>query len=139
MGFDFSFAVDREGRGGGLAILWRQVVNCQLMNYSANYINMEMVHATKGKWRLTCFYGLPDRSRRREFWAMIRNLASMLNLPWCIIDDCNDMLLAEDKKGRVPYPNWLLNGFREVVNDSNLVDLPLEGYPYTWSRESGLC
>lgn len=44
------------------------------------------------------------------------------------------MLLVEDKKGRVPHPNWLLNGFREVVNDCNLIDLPLEGYQFTWAR-----
>ncbi|XVF82208.1 hypothetical protein PTKIN_Ptkin16aG0026600 [Pterospermum kingtungense] len=41
------------------------------------------------------------------------------------------------KKGCVPHPDWLLQGFRSVVFDCELHDLPLQGYPYTWSRSKG--
>lgn len=41
------------------------------------------------------------------------------------------------KKGVHDQPNWLINGFREAVRDCELIDLPLEGYPYTWSKRMG--
>lgn len=63
-------------------------------------------------------------------WEVIHSLDSMSSSPWCIIGDFNDMLDSSDKKGRVDLPNWLLNGFREVVHDYSLFDLPLEGYQY---------
>lgn len=44
------------------------------------------------------------------------------------------MLTSKDKSSRVEQPSWLIRGFREVVLDCNLSDLPLIGYPYTWEK-----
>lgn len=33
--------------------------------------------------------------------------------------------------------NWLFRGFRDVVVDCGLHDLPLQGYPFTWARSKG--
>lgn len=51
-----------------------------------------------------------------------------------ILGDFNDLLNVEDKIGRVDHPQWLFDGFRSAVGDCNLVDLHLEGYPFTWWR-----
>ncbi|XP_073025278.1 uncharacterized protein [Primulina eburnea] len=51
--------------------------------------------------------------------------------------DFNDILSPEDKKGRVDHPQWLINGFREVTLACGLIDVPLIGYPFTWSRSRG--
>jgi chemotaxis protein histidine kinase CheA len=61
----------------------------------------------------------------------------MSNLPWCVIGDFNDLLSQEDKKGRLPHPNWLCSGFRSAVNDCDLTDIHLEGYPFTWIKSEG--
>jgi len=57
--------------------------------------------------------------------------------PWCIIDDFNDLLTSDDKRGGSERPTWLYNGFRSAVNDCNLHDLPLGGYPFTWFKSLG--
>jgi hypothetical protein len=44
------------------------------------------------------------------------------------------MLSADDKRGGNDQPPWLLRGFREAVHDSGLIDLPMEGYPFTWTK-----
>lgn len=93
------------------------------MNYSLNYINMEVGDNSKGNWRLTGFYGIPDRSKRKDSWNLLRNLAGMSQLPWCIIGDFNNILSADEKRGNVEHPQWLLNGFRNVVIDCNLVNI----------------
>lgn len=41
------------------------------------------------------------------------------------------------KKGNNDHPSWLLIGFRDVVRDYELIDLPLEGYQFTWGRSEG--
>lgn len=48
LGFDFCFAVDREGRSGGVAVLWNREVECNILNYSLHYINLEVVDHLKG-------------------------------------------------------------------------------------------
>lgn len=98
MEFNFSFAVDRVGHSGGIAVLWGHQAHRQVLNYSRNYINLEISDATRNQWRITGFYGYPNKSRRRASWDMIRNLSNLSPLPWCIIGDFNDMLSSEDKR-----------------------------------------
>ncbi|XP_074346132.1 uncharacterized protein LOC141684893 [Apium graveolens] len=41
-----------------------------------------------------------------------------------------------DKKGGRLYPSQLIQGFRDVIEDCNLSDMDLIGYPFTWERGS---
>lgn len=64
-------------------------------------------------------------------------MASGNNLPWVIIGDMNNVLSQDDKRGGRPYPQWLIQGFVEVVNECWLVDMSLIGYPFTWEKGYG--
>lgn len=87
-----------------------------------------------GNWRLTGYYGIPDRLHRQSSWNLLRHLASVDNLPWVCIGDYNDLLSEQDKKGRVEHPQWLYSGFREAIFYCNLTDISLSGYSFTWFR-----
>ena len=50
----------------------------------------------------------------------------------------NDLLKESDKRGNVEHPTWLFRGSREVVIDCGLMDIPIEGYPFTWERGQGM-
>lgn len=125
------------GRGGGVAVLWKDSFNCRITSYSSNYIDMEVIDDSKGVWRLTGFYGYPERERRCDSWRLLQHLSSLSPIPWCIIGDFNDLLSADDKCGQIEHPPWLLDGFRNVVSECQLIDFKLEGYPYTWNSQRG--
>ncbi|GAU14523.1 hypothetical protein TSUD_250650 [Trifolium subterraneum] len=135
--FNSCLSVDVEGRSGGLSVMWRDTINCRVMNYSRNFINLIVEEKEQEEWRLTCYYGYPERGRRKQAWDLLRQLRDMSDLPWCIVGDFNDLLSQEDKKGTNPHPNWLCNGFRSAVSDCDLTDIHLEGYPYTWIKSAG--
>lgn len=59
-GFSSSYVVDRVGRGGGLAILWKQYVDCSVTKSSLNHIDVYISENNGQVWRLTCFYGFPE-------------------------------------------------------------------------------
>ena len=125
--FDKAFSVDGLGRGGGLAMLWR-MDGVSVMGYSPNHIDLLVVQEVgRPSWRFTGYYGFPKRHRRAEAWEFIRSLNSQCHMSWCIADDFNDMLSLEDKKGRIPHPDWLINGFKEAIDDCNLHEIPLYG------------
>ncbi|XP_024640472.1 uncharacterized protein [Medicago truncatula] len=136
LGYDSCFAPDRVGRGGGVALFWRNTINCSIVNYSSNHISAK-IEESNGHWIFTGFYGYPEASRRRDSWNFLRRLASNINLPWCLMGDFNDILHADEKKGRATRPNWLIRGFRQAVQDANLVDVHMEGYPFTWFKSLG--
>lgn len=105
-----------------------------IKSYSRNHIDIIVQYTRLGDWRLTGFYGHPKVTRRRTSWNLIRNLFENSNLPWCILGDFNDILAAEEKKGRVERQNWLISGFRQAIQDVGLVDVPTEGYFFTWFK-----
>ncbi|CAN0827212.1 hypothetical protein LINGRAHAP2_LOCUS917 [Linum grandiflorum] len=123
--FEGCLVVDNIGHSGGLAVLWKDKVKVTLKFFHRHFIDMEVEDASSVSFRLTGFYGLPERARRRESWELIRMLAGMSTEPWCLVGDFNDLLTD------------LVGGFQEVVIDRGLIDMPLFGYPYTWSRAKG--
>lgn len=57
--FDACFIVDKQGRSGGLAILWRKGHMCEVQNYSMNFINVVAKDVEQQPCRLTGYYGKP--------------------------------------------------------------------------------
>lgn len=100
-------------------------------------MDIEIEDYSKGEWRLMAFYGHPERCKRRDSWNLLRRLHSQSSLPWCCIGDFNDLLGNHEKKEKNDHPIWCIRGFREVVSDCGLHDLPLEGYPFTWEKSKG--
>lgn len=137
LGFEGMLAVECEGQGGGLAILWKNKNEVSVASYSINHIDAVVDIQGWSRYRLTGIYGEPNRIRRRSTWELIRNLSRDNNLPWCLIGDMNNVLGQADKRGGRLYPSWLIEGFQEVVDECGLTDLKLQGYPFTWERGRG--
>lgn len=68
---------------------------------------------------------------------MLRQLANLSDSHWCVIGDFNDLMSSDDKRGLHDHPNWCIHGFRATVSDAGLVDLQLNGYPFTWWKSRG--
>ena len=128
LGFDGKFVVNRVGRGGGIALLWKQPMTYNLLSFQNNFIDVSVHVPNKVVWRLTCFYGFPERNRRKDSWNLLRILHGNSSLPWCIFGDFNNLLSPGDKMGSVEHPSWLFRGFSEAINDCALFELELMGH-----------
>lgn len=137
IGFSNHFSVDKQGRGGGLAFFWNNKTNCSIFGSSNNHVDVIIQEKSGDRWRLTCFYGFPERERRKESWDFLRNLASQSQLAWCVFGDFNDLLYSRDKKGKNEHPYSLREGFRNAVEDSRLIELDLKGGEFTWEKSKG--
>lgn len=85
LGFSSCFTVECNGKSSGLALFWRDSIKCNITSYSPNFIDAEVLEDVVGQWRLTSFYGFPESTRRRDCWSFLQTLASVSNLPWCVI------------------------------------------------------
>lgn len=70
-GFDQCFFVDKVGRSGGLAVFWKQPLQCQITGYSQRHIDVLFSENNTVTWRLSCFYGYPERARCKDSWNLI--------------------------------------------------------------------
>ena len=132
-GFDNCFSVDRVGRSGGLAILWKNSFTCEVSNYLRHHIDVNVLVNNAPAWRRSCYYGFPGRERR-EAWQFLRRLSTLSNLPWCVMGDFNDLMYASNKKGNSPHPQYLLHGFGETIEDCLLSEINLSGGSFTWEN-----
>ncbi|XP_031094366.1 uncharacterized protein LOC115998845 [Ipomoea triloba] len=137
LGYEGLFYVDNVGLSGGLALLWRKNCTARLLSYSRNHVDVEVTIAGLESWRMTCYYGFPERSRRRDSWDLLRSLAGRSSLPWVVVGDFNDLLYQSEKRGGNPHLDALLRGFGEAMDDCSLAQLPMRGYQFTWERGRG--
>ncbi|CAO2814161.1 unnamed protein product [Amaranthus hypochondriacus] len=72
LGFAKSFVVEPDERSDGLAMLWKEEVNGSVGSYCQNHIDLMISTEGKVAWRLTGFYGLPKRARRRDSWELLK-------------------------------------------------------------------
>ncbi|XP_019163176.1 PREDICTED: uncharacterized protein LOC109159529 [Ipomoea nil] len=137
LGFEGCFAVDSERQRGGMCFLGAKNNCARLIKYSHNHIVLKVSLSNRPLWRLTCYYGYPQRDMRRVAWDFIRSLRGVTDLPWVVLGDFNDLLMQTDKRGRLPHPDGLIEGFGEALDDCGLMTLPMIGYPFTWERGRG--
>lgn len=97
LGFQGLLVIEAQGRSGGLAILWNETDQVSLISLSNHHIDVEVNINGMQPWRLTGFYGEPNRSQRKKTLELLRNLARDSNLPWCTIGDINNIVSQLDK------------------------------------------
>lgn len=85
------------------------------------------------QWWLSCIYGPSLHSNKHDFWIDLNYLGNLIDGPWCVGRDFNEILFSSDKRGSTRmnahselFHNWVL-GF-------SLVDLPLTNLRHTWSN-----
>ncbi|CAN0841413.1 Transposon TX1 uncharacterized 149 kDa protein [Linum grandiflorum] len=131
------FAVDADGHSGGVCVLWREREEVTVKGFGRNLIIMEVKENGINPFILTAYYGYSQRHRRKAAWDLLRAIARPGDEAWCCMGDFNDLLHQDEKRGMRDHPQELMDGFRQAVNDCGLVDIPLEGYPFTWVRSKG--
>ena len=129
------FGVDLEERKGGLTMMWKNDIKLKFNGFSKNHIDM-VVEQGAGllAWRLTGFYGEPEKVRRKETRRLFKGLAIQDDLPWCCFGDFNEILLDHEKSGGCLRREGQMVDFREALDKCKLDDLGFLGNWYTWER-----
>lgn len=77
LGFNGCLAVDKVGKGGGLALLWSDDIDLSVSSYSHRRINALTRYGNYSPlWHFTRIYGDPVISNRYSFWDLLRLLSS---------------------------------------------------------------
>ncbi|GKU90863.1 hypothetical protein SLEP1_g4808 [Rubroshorea leprosula] len=135
LGFDQCFAVDCVGRGGGLAMLWRDDFSLTISTFSQSHIDVEIVDPGGGKWRLTGFYGRPEAARREESWTLLKSLKAASSQPWLCLGDFNEILRQSEKAGGNQRPYKQMEVFAEALNFCDFKEMGFKGPQFTFIRK----
>ena len=133
--FQNKFVVKKPTGGGGLALIWKDEVKLEVINFTEHHILARVVEEDGFAWMLTCFYGWLEASQKHKSWDLLKHLQSFVDGPWCCLGDFNAILNSSEKQSRFPPPFKQMDDFRSTLDDCRLADLGFVGYPFTWNNK----
>ena len=117
-------------------ILWKHPVCFALGSYSRFHIEGMVTHENGLVWRVLSLYGDLVASNRKFSWDLVRRFVGACRSPWLIGGDFNEVLDNKElSDGRVREPH-LLESFRHLLEDCDLMDLGYDGADFTWRKSS---
>ena len=97
--FDNLFFVEKNNRGGGLALFWKNSIDLSVDSFSPNHVDSIINKGTEEVWRFTGFYGEPMTYKRMESWNKLRHLHHKFSFPWLCVEDFNEIIRSSEKLG----------------------------------------
>ncbi|CAL9247964.1 unnamed protein product, partial [Arabidopsis halleri] len=132
--FDHQVLVSPDGLSGGLAIFWRNTVQCDILSPpTLNYTDM---YITEGNttFCLSYVYGNPERKPRQQMWHMMENFVKgglYQSKPRLVLGDFNEIKSNMEKQGGPLRPEWQFTNFRRMLAISGLHEIKTFGGVYT--------
>lgn len=131
------FAVPSLGLSGGILCIWNTtsfcVSNCSVA-MNGRILNIEGVLS---RYNLECMvslvYAPNDGLLKKEVWDYLVSFTNNISKPWCLAGDFNETLSPSDRKGSSKISSSMLS-FKMCVDSCGLIELPLNGKKFTWSR-----
>lgn len=118
---------------GGLCLLWNKKVNIYVSAYSSNHIQTRIsIPFEVTDFNCTFVYAPPIFQQRWSFQNVILVCQPTTDTPWVCIGDFNDILSQAEKEGLRPQQTSRIDLFRDLLNDTGLMDLDLKGNKFTW-------
>ena len=84
-------------------------------------------------WIFTGVYGPCNRKDKEAMWEELGAIRGIWDEPWCLGGDFN-VTLSQRDRSRQGSLNGAMRRFAQVVDDLVLIDLPLQGGVFSWSR-----
>ena len=90
--FPNKIVVKKPDLGGGLALLWKNDIMMDLINFTDNHMLAKVKEEDGFEWWLTCFYGWLEVHKKRKCWELLNHLKSFVEGPWLCIGYFNAFL-----------------------------------------------
>lgn len=134
LGFEAMAVSESDGRSGGLVMFWYNKLGVTSHEVQPNFIDIRINEGNNGGWRFTGFYGEPSGERKHLTWEYVRQLHAMMDMPWLMAGDFNEILHSHEKEGGVVRPQRCMQAFSDALADCGLDDLGYVGDKFSWRR-----
>lgn len=131
MSYSKSFLISPIGLSGGLALLWKDDIEIEVLTSSPNFIDTKVKFKNSMSY-ITFIYGAPQQENRARFWDHISSLGLNRDAAWLITGDLNDILENDEKVGGPPRCEGSFLSFRNFVLQNGLWNLKHSGNPLSW-------
>ncbi|KAF7801724.1 reverse transcriptase [Senna tora] len=131
MGYDRYVGTNVKGRSGGTILAWNQATTCQFFEVSKHWIHTSAISREGTEFLFTCVYGHPTLSERVVLWDFFHQKASVINPPWLIFRNFNQISSSAEKLS-ITSSTAGANTPKDLMDNDALIDLHAQGNWYTW-------
>ncbi|KAG7551463.1 Zinc knuckle CX2CX4HX4C [Arabidopsis thaliana x Arabidopsis arenosa] len=137
LGYDRLFTVEPVGKCGGLALLWKNSVQMDILHEDKNLIDVQ-VQFGSFNFFLSCVYGDPDNSLRSVVWERLKRIGIGRRDRWCMVGDFNSILHNGEKVGGPRRSDSCFKPFSEMLEICEMTELTSCGNHFTWAGRRGI-
>nr|GEY28145.1 hypothetical protein [Tanacetum cinerariifolium] len=126
-----------EEEAGGILYVWDP--NCFARD---NATISDSFVAVRGTWipsstklMIVFVYAPQDLSEKKSLWEYISHIIDSWDREYIILGDFNKVISEHERFGMI-FNESSANAFNHFISTAGLIDLPLEGYSYTWAIKS---
>lgn len=126
--------IEAAGAAGGVLICWDKR-SLELLEWEEGQFSISCKFRTVENgaiWVFTGVYGPFTKEDRECLWEEFGAIRGLWGEPWCVGGDFN-VILSQGERSRQGRISPAMRRFAQVMNDLELVDLPLQGGTFTWS------
>ena len=135
-GFQCYDYVNPINHSGGIWVLWNNTnIKANILLKEDRAIHMLVFeYFTQNFSILSGIYAPAQASAKEGFWTHLRHLNEVIDLPWCLIGDFNELEYPTDKKGGLPATTSRLVRLPTFLRDIHASSIPNNGCPFTWKK-----
>jgi len=125
------------GLSEGILCIWNPASFC--VSNCTVAMNGRILHieGVLSQFNLECMvsfvYAPNDGLLKKEVWNYLASFKNSVSKPWCLAGDFNETLSPSDRKGSSRISSSMIS-FKKCIDSCDLVELPLNGKKFTWSR-----
>lgn len=137
LGYDNLFTVEPAGLSGGLALMWKNCLDIDILSSNKRVIDLKVKMGSLSFY-LSCVYGDPVRANRKAVWNYLSNIGVLRDEPWLLAGDFNEILDSSEKEGgadRHPSSYW---DFRHMTENCKIKTIRSTGNILSWAGKRDL-
>lgn len=119
------------GLSGGLALVWRDTHEVEILSASDRIIDARVKHRDL-VYFISFVYGDPVRQKRQIFWDNHTAIGLNRNSGWCLVGDFNEMMNSSEKSGGSTRGESSFYPFRSMARDCRIKEIPSSGDKLSW-------
>lgn len=131
LGYDHLITVEPEGLSGGLALMWKDSYQVDVLSSDKRIIDMKVKMGSLSFF-MTCVYGDPVQAKRRDVWDRLVSLGLNRDEAWILVGDFNELLSNDEKSGGATRSDSSFWDFRDLVQNCKLREVRYTGNCLSW-------
>lgn len=132
LGYDKMVTVEPIGRSGGLALLWKQSYDVEVLSSSNRIIDIR-VRLGSLVFYISCVYGDPIKENRRFVWDDLVSIGVTRNEPWLLLGDFNELMSNAEKEGGAIRHESTFWDFRNLAISCKIKETRSSGNSLSWA------